>query len=248
MATLREIVYDILSTARGGRPTDDELIEERQIIFWINKWRANFVHQMLAQSSIILPERAFWQDYCVPLREEKISPCPEGLTAKGGTIPAVLGHPLSGRLLLIAMPAMGSARLPVLPLEHLPVWRFRQLSGVMPAVFATKDKVIVLDNAYSDLCYLWVRAVFEDPTAVQKCQLTDGQLQCEPFCLDDEYPVPEWLVGPLTIAVLSREMAVAVSAQYDILNDSSLTPQTLANLSSQIEEENERQARRRKRQ
>lgn len=223
MATLNELAYNIRNIARSGQGnSDDDRLTISQIKFWIRYYRSEGILQTTNYGKEIHPQMV--QDLgIVPLVEVDAtdSDCPTvqwGCKIKKVTVPKFVDFPKDRAIVFVGKI---DKREPFI-LGNADVAYFKaatQFGKMMTRVSMIGDNMYFqLNDRDSELEYVNIRGVFEDPTKVDQ-YATAG---CKPACFNDatsEYPLPLNLYVYVLSNILQKELQWNEAAVNDELNN-----------------------------
>lgn len=223
MATLNEFAYNIRNIGRAGNSdTDDEKLKIGMIKFWIKGYRAKLIHDFTFSGKMIDPQLV--QDLgVVPLVEvdKADSECPDvdwGCKIFKVTIPKLVDLPNNRSMVFVGLI---DKQTPII-LDYPDVFSFKRYTRFGKkfhrAYLIGNDLYVVTKDINSELKYINVRGVFEDPTDAFE-YVAPG---CEKNCYNDnvdEYPIPMRMYEPITSQILQKELNITLSTVNDELND-----------------------------
>jgi|TARA_R110000751_G_scaffold169807_1_gene276439 hypothetical protein len=218
MATLNELSYNILNIARGGLSSDDDRLNTRQIKFWVKYYRAFFIKKTIIGEDVIDPQLV--QDLgCLHLEEVDKADCPTafwGTNIKRVKIPKLVDLPNGIGLVFIGL----LDKITPIILNDPDVVSFKvhqRFTGNMRRAYFIGEYLYVTDPFNEDICYINVRGIFDDPTAINVTH-QDGTTDC--YKDDDNYPMPESYTAQITAAIMQRELQMTLGSTNDETNDS----------------------------
>jgi hypothetical protein len=223
MATLNEFAYNIRNIARAGLGnSDDERLSISMIKFWIRGYRAKAIFELTAAGKQVDPQLV--QDMGILTLSEvdkSDSECPKvewGCSIKKVTIPKLVDWPDNRAIIFIGLI---DKQTPII-LDHSDTHIFKRATRfgkLMHRAYLIGNTfyVVTKDNE-SELKYINVRGVFENPTEVSKYP-NPG---CEEVCFNedtDEYPIPMRLYEAITRNILINELQMTLQTVNDELNN-----------------------------
>tara|TARA_R100000742_G_C4279326_1_gene103600 strand:+ start:4212 stop:4910 length:699 start_codon:yes stop_codon:yes gene_type:complete len=223
MATLNELAYNIRNIARSGQGnSDDDRLTISQIKFWIRYYRSEGILQTTNYGKEIHPQMV--QDLgVVPLVEVDAtdSDCPTvqwGCKIKKVVVPKFVDFPKDRAIVFVGKI---DKREPFI-LGNADVSYFKsatQFGTMMSRVSMIGDNMYFqLNDRDSELEYVNIRGVFEDPTKVDQYAVAG----CKPACFNDatsEYPLPLNLYVYVLSNILQKELQWNEAAVNDELNN-----------------------------
>ena len=217
MITLNKLLYDIKNIAYGGTQSDDTPISDRQVAYWINQLRAQFVSQAL-NKRLSIPDAFVQFIECIPLEcVDKVECCngssEEFWLRSTQKIPATIQR--NGKNTVTAVYSSDQNK------GFSETTYYRQRTNKYNTYTAHKPRWFFKDN------YLYITndklmdevslaGVFEDPTEVSEFKKCDGSL-C--FTWDMPYPVTGAISSLITNTVLKEKMGIVLQAPRDDSND-----------------------------
>ena len=223
MATLNELAYNIKNIARNGQGnSDDDLLTISQIKFWIQYYRAEGILQTTNYGKDIHPQMVQDLGY-VPFVEvdasDSNSPTvTRGFKIKKVTVPKFVDFPKDRA---VAFVGKIDKREPFI-LGNADTDYFKsstQFGTMMSRVTMIGNNMYFqLNDNDSELEYINIRGVFEDPTEVDQYAVAG----CKPTCFNDatsEYPLPLNLYVYVLTNILQKELQFTEQAVNDELNN-----------------------------
>jgi len=221
--TLNHYAYNIRNIARAGQGnSDDELLNIRQVKFWINAWRAVGVLQRTEYGKHIDPQLV--QDLgVVPLLtvDAADSNCPAveyGCTVKKIILPKLVDFPYNRGVVFVGKI---DKRTPfIIDSADTTIYKeATQFGNLTSRVYMIGNTMYVkLSAKDKGLKYINVRGVFEDPESVA----TYTAPGCDATCYDssvDEYPMPLGMYDFVTKNILMTELSMTLQTAEDELNN-----------------------------
>ena len=223
MATLNELAYNIRNIARNGQGnSDDDRLTISQIKFWIRYYRSEGILQTTNYGKEIHPQMV--QDLgIVPLVEVDVtdSNCSTiewGCKTKKVIVPKFVDFPKDRAIVFVGKIDKSEPFI----LGNADVGYFKsatQFGTMMSRVSMIGDTMYFqLNDRDSELQYVNIRGVFEDPTKVDQYAVAG----CKPSCFDDatsEYPLPLNLYVYVLTNILQKELQFTEQAVNDELNN-----------------------------
>lgn len=223
MATLNELAYNIRNIARSGQGnSDDDRLTINQIKFWIRYYRSEGILQTTNYGKEIHPQMV--QDLgIVPLVEVDATDtdCPSvqwGCKIKKVVVPKFVDFPKDRAIVFVGK----IDKVEPFILGNADVSYFKaatQFGKMMTRVLMIGNNMYFqLNDKDSELEYVNIRGVFEDPTKVDQYALAG----CKPACFDDatsEYPLPLNLYVYVLSNILQKELQFSEAAVNDELNN-----------------------------
>ena len=212
MVTIDRITQDLLNIIRGSNISQSEPISKRQLIDWVNYYRALLMRRDQEKNKIVSP------DYIQELNGVKLTSeresgshnikSPEFLLRTERTIPSTVnfndgqGFTFIGTLEGDAIQKISQPR---------SRWqKYTKYANHEPIAYS-KNNYIYIDGD-TNMTYLSVRGVFEDPLEVMEFNGIDP--------LTTKYPVPYNIVEAIKGEILRKELNIQASAPTDNVNDS----------------------------
>jgi len=199
MATLSQIVADIKNLLSGGGYVDDRVLHDRQIAFWVNKWRAYLIKDEVEKNNNV--DESLYQDLgCVPLDKVDVADCPEvlyGYDVYKARLPALI----SNEPWAIGFVGLIDKRTPLRVLTESTIHRIHSwLAKNVPYALFIGGKLYIT-GCSSPRCYINVRAILSNPL---DCAEPDGE--CSGKCLgwDEPYPIADWMLPLITQNILNE--------------------------------------------
>jgi hypothetical protein len=224
MATLNEFAYNIRNIGRAGQSdADDERLKIDMIKFWIKGYRAKLIHDLTFAGKMIDPQLI--QDLgVVPVTEvdKADSDCPEciewGCNVLKVEIPKLVDLPNNRGLIFIGLIDKQTPIVLDYPDTSFYKRQTRFGNKFHRAYLINNKLYIITKQSNSELKYINVRGVFEDPTKA----FTYTVPGCDKICYDDNidtYPIPMRMYEPITQGILQNELNITLNSVNDELNN-----------------------------
>lgn len=202
MSTLNEIIYNIKNIRKAGGLTDDDDLSNRQLYFIVGYVRSMLIKEYIQKSRSITS--AMVQSLpCVELVIADQAECCDIKTnckilRTKERLPQILEF--NGKLLFKFIGTLSGEEFTYTSESQIVWLQYRKYNKGRYAYFRNGYLYIVSEL---DLQYIRVDAVFEDPTEL--ASYTDCNSN---KCFDPEspYPLPEYMIQPLTSLIFSREL------------------------------------------
>lgn len=223
MATLMQFAYDIRMMASGGQGNSaNNKLELRQIIFWINSYRAEASFALTDFGKMIAPQLV--QDLgIVPLTkvDKADSSCPPvewGCKILKAKIPKMLDFPENRSLLFVGLI---DKQTPIV-INWADTAIFKQATRygkLFDRCYLIGNTLYVMTRENNvHLKYINIRGVFEDPSSVYSYP-KEG---CTAVCFNeetDEYPLPLRMRKYIVENILQKELGITLKTIDDELGD-----------------------------
>ena len=218
MATLNELAYNVLNIARGGLSSDDDRLNTRQIKFWIGYYRAKLTFEYTNAGKDIDPQ--LLQDLGVLKLKEIDSADSQavrwGCSVKYATIPKLIDLPNQRGLVFVGLVDKVTPII-ISPPNVVELRKHLRFGAKLRRAYMVGDRLYVTDPFNEDICFINVRGIFDDPTAVEWVD-EDGNTQC--IGDDEEYPMPEHYTSDIVSRIMQYELNMVIRTENDELNDS----------------------------
>lgn len=216
--TLKELSYNILNIAQGGRSSDDYLPSLRQIEFWIFQYREVLIKQQddkdRTLDSILLQDLG-----CVPMKLVNASECCEVTlcdrvlrTEKPIPQPVTLSYNE-------AFTYVGTIDFKdpfqKISTTHIPFTGYDKYIGKLKKWYYKNGYIYLLNDVFLD--YIKVVGVFYNPKEVANYNhCTSGDV-----CYDDttQFPIAGYMVPTITQMILEKELGIMYKVNDDTTND-----------------------------
>lgn len=216
MATYAEIVNNLRNIYSSGISSDDYNIEDEQLLFIFNTYRALFIRRELDKGSAINSNLV--QDFCINMECGDYSDCCPGLDT--GTrimksvqkLPTVIDSKFMSLLMKIGS-ADGSVSYQIVP-ETQVRWNYNKYTGKLIKVWIKNNHVLAI-NMDPAVTTLSVSGVFEHPHFISGAGTCDGGC----FSWDETYPIAASMIPIINSEILSKELRIISSTNPDIQND-----------------------------
>ena len=219
MATLKDITYNVLNMASGGRMPHNEYVSERQVRQWVHTYRALYIRRDEGRNRRL---REFEQ------------------TLAGLTLETVQADPLILRTVLV-LPrfirlkdnealnyvgdSLGLNSYQVVD-NHSAIWRnSAKYTANDPFAFVHPDRRVYIQNfpesedspSPSPAPHtISLRGIFENPEDVQNFLIDQEQVaENAPW----DYPLPYDMIEPLTKNILETELNISKASPLDTKQD-----------------------------
>jgi hypothetical protein len=222
MATLNEIVYDILEDVRSNAVSDDLDIDERLVIYKLNVQRALQLRNEFNKPGRTLDSFLVQSLGCVELVTADSSECPDipsGCTILKTkcTIPKTIELHHKTAITKVGPVDKLSYFFSYIPYQQAPFSGEGKFSKDVVYAFLYEDRMYfkVTGTIAKFLTRVNIMGVFEDPTKVEEFCTTNGE-SC--FSKDDQYPVNDWMIPYIKEQVV-RELVMSLQMPEDNIND-----------------------------
>jgi len=222
MSTYAEVVNNLRNIYSNGISADDYNIEDEQLLFMFNYYRALFIKRELDKGAAINSNLV--QDFCIRMQCGEYSDCCAAgldevfldtgtrLMKSVDPLPTVVDSRYRDLLLKIGS-ADGSFAYQVVSETQIR-WNYNKYTSKLIKVWIKNNHVfaINLDPAVTTLA---VSAVIEQPHLISTYGTCDGQC----FSWDDNYPIAEAMIPVITTEILNKEMRITSTTLPDVQND-----------------------------
>lgn len=230
MITLNQLSYDLINIVRGGISSDDELISQRQIKFWIHNTRAQLITQDISKHRAI-PDNIIQDLGCINVSATDASLCcnvQTGCTVTRTDVPIPNLIATSTRELLTRV---GPVDITASPYTIVPYQRAAWLgSGAWTKKFyfayLYKNYIFIVGPKSDYFKKINIQGVFENPTDVSIYNNCSG-MPC--YTDDSEYPIKISHIETMKQMILQNNFRIESLAPTDVTGDAK------ANLKSTIE-------------
>lgn len=227
MATLNELIYDILEDVRSYNVTDDSDIDERQVIYKINNQRTLWLRNEYNKPGRTIDPFTIQTLACVELEPADSSECtdfPSGCTILRTkcTLPKVVELHDRSAITKIGPVDMLGYNFSLIPYAQAPFAGSGKFNGKTIFGFIRSNRIYFKTNTMQAkfLSRVNIDGLFEDPTAVNS--FCGGDTEC--FSRDDQYPINSWLVPYLREQVV-KELVMGIQMPEDTTNDATSNEQ-----------------------
>lgn len=228
--TLNKLIYDIKNIIRGGITSDDDLLDDRQVEFWIHNTRAKLIREDLNKGRTI-SDNITQRIACLDIEKVDASMAcgvEAGCTAYRSTrkIPKPVETATEDLLLEVRPIDVGSRPFHLVPVERIPYIGFSPFKGINGGIKAslvegyififvpTQDRVIKK---------IAIKQVAADPTELaQFCDCSGAPCYTD----DSEYPISEHMIEPLKQLIFNTDIKILASAPTDSRGDADHSVQT----------------------
>lgn len=221
MATLNQIVYDILEVVRNNSISDDTELDERQIIYHINIQRSLWIRNEYNKPGRKLDPSLIQTLDCLKLIDIDESECCEVSTD-------CLIKRTELQIPNFIDLHKGPALTKVGPITKTTIpWNFvdeevatlssynKYAKGVFTYLLNGYLYVVITDPNLNDIKYISLKGVFEDPTKLIDYKCSNGNT-C--FSRDNEYPISSWMIAYLKEQV-QNQLLSSLKIPRDLSND-----------------------------
>lgn len=227
--TLQQIIYNIKNIGSGGTQSDDDWkkLSDRQLEFIINYTRSLLVKRDLDKQRTINPDLV--QDLgCVELELVDPAECCEidtecFILRTKDPIPKLLELQDRNTLEYVGTITKDKS-FQIIPVARKRWMKYNKYTSKMPAAYYLNGYVYITNNTLLE--EISIRGIFSDPRDVSRYNKCEGDSLCYNKVTDD-YPIAEWMVGPLTEMILKNEMNITSILPLDTTNDNE--PNTINN-------------------
>lgn len=222
MAKLNELIYNIKNLLAGGRASDDMLVSNEQIAFWINYYRVKVIKQdreknpqlkqiyiqNLGKVEMIQTDRNECCDttQCVLRTKVKIPTLLETNGTRNITfVGTVLGKPFQETFA-----------------TNVPYVTYDKYTGKDPKWFYENGYIYLVNPISSILKYINIRGVFEDPLLAEDfvtCGCANVGTEGCRLDYDFEYPLPQFQIDIVVKMIAQTELALISGTYNDTTND-----------------------------
>lgn len=218
--TLTEIQKNIFNIAKGGGlASDDSRLNGKLIKFWIRYYRSKKLLEYTDFGKEIYPEIV--QDLgCLTLTDTDKSECPNvefGCKIKKVEIPPLVDFPDNRGLTFVGLIDKQEPFSITSP-DSIYWTRFRRFTPDSNRAYMIGNTLYVVTPEMTELKYINVRGVFEDPTQITRVDSDGNTILFDED--NDNYPIMDGMVADLVEEILRKELKVALTTGHDIENDS----------------------------
>ena len=215
--TLNEIVKDIMLLGRGEKLSQSEQLQEAQVIYWINTYRALLFKQQFDKNYEI--DRSYVQSLnCLQLEEVDPVECPNLIqTERRISRTVVLPKTIvtrRGNCFTFVGDIHGKP-FQLTNEENIYYYTKRKQSGRDTYAFYKDGRIYIVHNPILER--ITVRGVFESPGS-----LADYPNNCtgmDQFNIDSEYPISANIIPILKDMIITKELKIAITTPSDNDND-----------------------------
>lgn len=228
MATLRQLVFDLKNIIRAGQQSDDELIGDRQVEFWVHNTRSMLINQDIAKHRSI-SDNIIQSLGCVSVSAVDASACC-GITVDCTVIRTnvAIPNPIETNqkdLITRVGPAdLTAPSYNLIPYQRAS-WAGRgRWTKKSLFAFLHDNFVYVLGEKSGLIQRINIQGVFEDPTQVSTFNNCAGQV-----CYNDEmeYPVSAKHIELMKQMILQNNFKIAAYAPTDVSGDTKANPEVV---------------------
>jgi hypothetical protein len=223
MATLNEIAYSLLNTARHGRGTNTERISMEQIKYFIINKRSQYIRNELNKNRTVHPDLI--QDLgCLDVIPVDRAECCDVETdcfflRTKEKLPETIELHHEYLITRIGPIDKTSTKFDLVPYERVPFLFNNKFSKNRVRAYMIHDGGYLYlafdeDNAAAKLIEkINVQGVFEDPREAAKFNTCSG----EPCYTDDsKFPIKSWMLSSLETDILNTQLSPAIQTPYDV--------------------------------
>lgn len=212
MVSIDKISQDLLNIIRGSNISQSEPISKRQIMDWINYYRALFMRRDQEKNKVVSPD--YIQEINgVAMQAEKESgsfatESPTYVMRSTNEIPSTVNFNDGQGFTYIGTLEGDEIQKVSQPRSR---WQeYTKYTSREPIAYSKNNYIYVKGDTV--LKYITVRGVFEDPLEVMELNGLDP--------LTSKYPVPYNLIEAIKGEILKRELNIEATAPTDNINDS----------------------------
>lgn len=220
MATLNQISMDLINIVRGGLSSDDELISQRQIKFWIHNTRAQLITQEINKHRSISDN--IIQDLgCINVSATDASLCcnvPVGctITRTDVPIPNTIATSVRDLLTRVGPVDISAPSYTLVPYQRA-AWIGRgRWTKKYHFAFLHKNYVYIVGPKSDFFKKVNIQGVFENPTDV-KAFNTCTNMPC--YSDDSEYPISVNHIETMKQIILKNNFKIEAVAPTDVAGD-----------------------------
>lgn len=226
--TLNEIVKDIMLLARGEQLSQSEPLQEAQVIYWINTYRALLFKQQFEKNYEI--DRSYVQSLnCLTLTEIDPLECPSIVTTERRVSRTVeIPKPIvtrRGNCFTFVGNVHGKP-FQLTNEENIYYLSSRKYTKKDTYCYYKDSRIYVVHSPMLE--YITLRGVFEDPTDL--VAYTNNCTNMASFTIDSEYPLSANIIPILKDMIITRELRLVTTMPSDTSNDS--VPKVSQNIKS----------------
>jgi len=215
MATLAELTYDILNTARGGVLSDDETIGFLEVQYWIHNTRAMLIRQDINKGRTvsgniiqILP--------CLDVDIVDASTCPCSLPVgcsilrTRNRIPKPIEVDNKDLIIKVSSIEISARPYTLINVARVPFIGNNKFAKLAPKAFYADGYIWLLNSSPVEKITVW--GVFENPTML-KDYVDCSNATC--YSDDDEYPISNWMIPALKQIIKDNDLKAILSTDTD---------------------------------
>jgi hypothetical protein len=228
MATLNEIVFDVLEDVKSHQISNNLDIDERQVIYKLNLQRSLWVRNEYNKPGRTIDPFMVQSLGCVEVEAADSSDCPDlpvGCTLLRTKCELPHSIELHDRVAITKVGSIDKLNYfySFIPYAQAPFAGHGKFSKDVVYAFIHTNRMYfkVNDTQAKFLTKVNIMGVFEDPTLVESFCNTDGS-SC--FSKDSEYPVSSWLIPYIKENVV-KELIMGLQMPEDNINDANNTEQ-----------------------
>lgn len=216
--TIKQIVYDILMTVRGGTLSDDDYLKVPQLQFNVDNVRAMLISQQLAKR-LFIPEQIKQTLSCVDVSLVDKSECPCEVTGcsifrTDLKIPKTIET--HGRNII----QVGSIMIGTKPYHHIDINRTAYIDSAKFGKdyikwFSHNDYIYIITKNFTDK--ISIVGVFETPAEANKFSHCNGQP-----CYDENtsrYPVSGKMIEDIKNTIFNTSLRIEANSIGDDINN-----------------------------
>jgi hypothetical protein len=221
MVTLNQLTYDLINIVRGGKVSDDEAINKRQVEFWIHNTRAQLIRQDLMKKRSI-SSNIVQTLGCVEVEEVDLSSCcnitigcPAVRTKKQIPNPIELdAKDLITRVgpLDITAPAYN-----LIPFQRVPWVGNEPYTKHLKKAFWYDGYIYLIGDGVDMLKMINIQGVFADPTEVKGFWNCNNNSNC--YTDDSAYPISQHMIETMKQMILQTDFKIAMQTPTDQQGD-----------------------------
>lgn len=218
--SLNKIVEDIKNIMRGGRVSDDEAIDDRQIKFWVHTTRATLIRQDLNKNRT-LSDNLKQSLGCITMSQVDGSLCC-GITTNcivyksSVRLPRPIELNYKDLYTRFAPVQVGAKPFHLVPFDRIPYMGHTPFDAINRyPVVAIKDRYIYLFSKEKTMAIERITAegIWADPTEVASFNNCDDATPC--YSDNNPYPISEHMIDALKKMILETNIKLILTTPTD---------------------------------
>lgn len=219
MITKNKLIYDILNIVRGGKISDDELISERQVGFWVDNTRALLIKREMDKKDTVSRELVQTLG-CVEVApiDASLCPCnPVGCDVLRTVNPIPTPLSIKGSLQFTRIGTLDVTK----PAFSFISFQRASFAGnnkytkkIVKAFYSDNHIYLITEGLNSLMKHISIQGIFESPEEVANYSICeDSDEPC--YSNDSTYPLSAWMVEPLKEMIINNDIRIASQSPSD---------------------------------
>ncbi len=217
--TLNQLIYDLKNIVRGGLQSDDEIISDEQVAFWIKNTRAQLIKQQLDKKKDL--SQSFYQTLCTEVEAVDASACCNidvdcTIVKSKVKIPRLIDDNST----IVKPVDITSKPYSIIPFSRVPWVGTNKFTKNVKRVFFLEDYLYIMNDDLVEK--ISIHGVFEDPQSTESFLDCDNK-QC--FSYDNPYPISSAMIEIMKEMIIKNNFRIALAAPTDAAGDAKHTVQ-----------------------